>query len=60
MTAYAAICDEGNLHKIAYRLGLRETRGGSQRNFAVQYNERIVVRMKSDGFLDLSLFSVLD
>ena len=21
MTAYAAICDEGNLHKIAYRLG---------------------------------------
>ena len=22
MTAYAAICDEGNLHKIAYRLAL--------------------------------------
>ena len=23
MTAYAAICDEGNLHKIAYRLCLQ-------------------------------------
>ena len=22
MTAYAAICDEGNLHKIAYRLSI--------------------------------------
>ena len=25
MTAYAAICDEGNLHKIAYRLNTSVT-----------------------------------
>ena len=58
MTAYAAICDEGNLHKIAYRLKLDANQVEAMKNRIADGESKASVA-KSLGITRTTLYEYL-